>query len=194
MMSMLFIGLGAHLRGGLLVWHQATQRTEALQRRRAFFDRLERDLAGAFVYDSREEAYGEPAGLLPPPSFGAERLTIFTVEAAAEGLPSVRIVRYRCDEQGGVRGVWRSSQSLGEVRARIEPAAELILEGADALSFEYASLDPKEQAALIWGPLESSETLKLPRLIKATVEAPGGSRWERVCVIPAGALPKPSAS
>src|SRR3989338_7951880 len=64
MMSVLFIGLGGHLRGGIIVWRQTTQRVDALQRERVTFDRLERDLANGIVYDARDEAYGVEEGEL----------------------------------------------------------------------------------------------------------------------------------
>src|SRR3989338_7112977 len=64
MMSVLFIGLGGHLRGGIEVWRQTTQRVDALQRQRVTLDRLERDLANGIVYDARDEAYGVEEGEL----------------------------------------------------------------------------------------------------------------------------------
>jgi hypothetical protein len=194
MMSVLFVGLGAHLRGGLIVWQQATQRSEAVQRQRALFDRLDRDLAGAFIYDSRSDAYGDQAGLLPPQTFGDETLTLYTIEPSAQGLPSVRVVRYACDEQDGVRGVWRSSQTIGAARAKAEPPAELLLQDCEALAFEYAYLNPKEREMLIWGPMDDPEALVLPRLVRAAVTLERGERLERTCLIPAGRLPEPSAS
>ena len=69
MMSVLFIGLGSHLRGGIAVWRQTTQRVDALQRERVALDRLERDLANSVIYDQRDTAYGVEEGKLPPPQF-----------------------------------------------------------------------------------------------------------------------------
>jgi type II secretory pathway pseudopilin PulG len=193
MMSVLFLGLGAHLRGGLTVWRQATVRGEALQRQRAAFDRLERDLANAFVYDSRGEAYGTEAGKLPTPSFGKDALGYFTVERMSGGLPAVRFVTYRCEERNGTPGLWRTSQSLGEARAKLEPAAKLLLEGCTALSFRYARPRLDDPATLEWAPLTAGALLTLPRLIQVSLERSSGGRLQRVCAVPAGALPGAAA-
>ena len=193
MMSMLFVGLGAHLRGGLMVWHQATERGEALQRQRSVFDRLERDLANTFVYDSRDDAYGADPGKLPSPRFGEDALTLFTVEHRSSSLPAVRVVTYRCEERGGAPGLWRTSQSIGEARAKLEPAADLLLDGCSALSLRYAQSGSGDPGTLEWGPLAAPETLVPPRLIEVSLELSSGARLQRVCVVPAGMLPKAAA-
>ena len=72
LISILFVGLGAHLRGGIIVWRRTTQTGEQLQRRRVAFTRLERDLANAIRYDDRGTAYGAALGLLPPTRFSAD--------------------------------------------------------------------------------------------------------------------------
>ena len=190
MMSVLFLGLGAHLRGGLTVWQQATTRGEALQRQRAAFDRLERDLAQAFVYDGREEAYGAEVGKLPAPSFGEDALASFTVERVPDGVPAVRFVTYRCEERNGTSGLWRTSQSLGAARAKLEPAAELLLEECTALSLRYGRPRTDDPTALEWAALGEEELLTLPRLIQVSLELRGGGRLQRVCVIPSGVMPK----
>ena len=193
MMSMLFVGLGAQLRGGLTVWQQSTLRGEAVQRRRSAFDRLERDLANAFVYDHREETYGEGSGRLPAPQFGEEALVFFTVERLPGGLPAVRIVTYRCEEREGTSGLWRTSQSIGDARAKLEPASELLLGGCSALWLQYAQRRTASADRLEWGPLAAADTLVLPRLISVSLELSGGGRMERVCAAPAGMLPVAAA-
>ena len=193
MMSILFVGLGAHLRGGLIVWQQSTLRGEAVQRRRSAFDRLERDLANAFVYDNREEAYGEEFGGLPAPQFGADALVVFTVERIPGGLPAVRIVTYRCEEREGTAGLWRTSQSIGEARAKLEPAAALLLGGCSALWLQYAQRRTAGEGRLEWGPPADTGPLALPRLIKVSLKLSGGGRMERVCAVPAGVLPAAAA-
>lgn len=193
MMSILFVGLGAHLRGGLIVWQQSTLRGEAVQRRRSAFDRLERDLANAFVYDNREEAYGEEFGRLPAPQFGEDALVVFTVERIPGGLPAVRIVTYRCEEREGTAGLWRTSRSIGEARAKLEPAAALLLEGCSALSLQYARVGTASPDALEWRPPGDADMPALPRLVKVSLELSVGGRMERVCAIPAGVLPASAA-
>ena len=189
MMSVLFLGLGAHLRGGLTVWHRATEQGEALQRRRAAIDRLERDLANALVHDTREEAYGAGVGKLPAPSFGEEALASFTIERVPDGLPAVRFVTYRCDERDGTTGLWRASQSLGEARAKLEPAAELLLDGCTALSLRYGRPRPEDPTALEWVSWGETGGLELPRLIRVSLSLHGGGRLQRVYTIPSGVLP-----
>ncbi len=189
MMSMLFVGLGAHLRGGLIVWQQVTLRGEAVQRQRAVFDRLDRDLATTFVYDDREETYGEEFGRLPAPQFGEDVLVLFSAERIPGGLSAVRIVTYRCEEREGRAGLWRTSQSIGEARAKLEPASELLLRGCSALSLQYAQRRAASEGKLEWGPLAERETPVLPRLIRVSLELSGGGRMERVCAVPVGVLP-----
>lgn len=193
MMSILFVGLGAQLRGGLIVWRQSTLRGEAVQQRRAAFDRLEQDLANTFVYDNRPEAYGEEPGKLPALQFGEEALALFTVERMSGGLPAVRIVTYRCEEREGTAGLWRTSQSIGEARAKLEPEAALLLGGCSALSLRYAQRRTAGSGALEWGPLAAADTLVLPRLIRVSLELSGGGRMEHVCAVPAGVLPAAAA-
>jgi hypothetical protein len=90
MTSILFVGLGAHLRGGLTVWRHANTATEQLQQRRVAFERLERDLANAFVYDPRPEAYGTGPGQLPAPGFASGRFSWFTAVPSSAGQLRVR--------------------------------------------------------------------------------------------------------
>jgi type II secretory pathway pseudopilin PulG len=193
MMSVLFVGLGAHLRGGLTVWQQATLRGEALQRQRAAFDRFDRDLANTFVYDGRDGAYGADPGKLPPPRFGEDALTLFTVDRLPGGLSAVRIVTYRCEEREGTPGLWRTSQSVGEARAKLEPAAELLLEGCSALSLRYAQPGTGDPGTLEWGVPDGTGALTLPRLIRVSLELSSGAQLSRVCAVPSGTLPKAAA-
>ena len=189
MMSMLFVGLGAHLRGGLMVWQQVTLRGEAVQRQRALFDRLDRDLANAFIYDDRQESYGEEFGRLPAPQFGEDALALFSIERIPGGPPAVRLVTYRCEERDGTMGLWRTSQSLGAARAKLEPAAELLLRGCSALWLQYAQRRDNSEGGLEWGPLADPGALVLPRLIRVSLELGGGESMERVCAVPVGTLP-----
>ena len=192
MMSVLFVGLGAHLRGGLIVWQQATVRGEALQRRRAAFDRLERDLSAAFMYDDQDSAYGTEAGKLPPPYFGEDRLVFYTVSPSAGSLPAVRVVRYACGEQGGVSGFWRTAQPLAEARAQREPAPERLLDACSNLTLRYAQRSAQREEGVEWAGLAHPSALTPPRLLNVSLNVPGG-HLERTCAIPAGILPDAAA-
>ena len=191
MISVLFVGLGTHLRGGLTVWQRTTATTDALQRQRVTFDRLERDLANAIVYDARAASYGDVKGQLPKPQFEAAALGVYTV--SAQPFPSVRFVTYACERVNGTPGLWRTSQSVGEARARIpQPTPDLVLPDCESMSFRYAYVLPKEaaRAGLEWKaqwPDSPGDALKLPRLIEATLRV-SGSQIRRVCAIPSGVL------
>ena len=188
MMSILFIGLGAHLRGGLEVWRQATTRGESLQQRRVALDRIERELANAIVYDDREEAYGTDAGTLPMPVFGSDALAWFTVERRPEGLAGVRAVSYRCDAVDGVTGLWRTSQSVAEARVDHAPSPQLMLPGCERLSLRYALIEAGDAGRLVWSEAAEGSGLTLPGLIELTLELTSGERLTRVCALPAGTV------
>ena len=199
MMSVLFVGLGSHLRGGLTVWHRATTMSDTLQYQRVAWDRLDRDLANALVFDTRTGAYGDTSGQLPLPSFGEAQLRFFTVSSSGARQPdSVRFVTYACDEHAGTTGLWRTSQPLGAARARSpEPAPELVLPDCAALAFQYAYLPspPTEQQPqrqtpeeLIWKstwPDDADQPLRLPRLVEVSIRA-AGHEVRRLCAIPTG--------
>ncbi len=194
MISVLFVGLGAHLRGGLTVWQRATATTERLQRQRVAFDRLERDLANAIVYDDRPSSYGELNGQLPTPQFGAATLGVYTVSTATtQPSPAIRLVTYTCERIDGTPGFWRTSQLVGEARERSQQSApELMLPGCEALSLRYAyrPTGTTEQGGLEWKARwldRPDEALRLPRLIEATVQVSGRS-VRRICAIPIGLL------
>lgn len=200
MIAVLFVGLGAHLRGGLTVWQRTTAMGEALQRQRVASDRLERDLANALVFDARKDAYGGTTGQLPLPVFGDTTLSFFTVSPmGASGSPAIRFVTYACGEHGGTTGLWRTSQSVGAARARSpEPMPELLLPDCDALAFQYAYLPAPEAGQpgrqplreLEWKsawPDDADEPLRLPRLVEVSIEV-AGRQARRVCALPSGAF------
>ena len=186
MMSVLFIGLGGHLRGGITVWRQTTQRVDALQREHVALDRLERDLANSFVYGAPEESYGTEAGKLPLPQWTATSLAWYTVSSAVRP-PSVRFVTYACEPHDGAAGLWGRSQSVGEARSGREPAWELILPECKTLRVRYAYAPLDETAALEW--LEDWRyPEELPRLIEVTVGVSAGREFQRVMAIPQGSF------
>ena len=195
MMSVLFVGLGSHLRGGLTVWQRTTETGERLQQQRVGLDRLQHDLLNAFVFDSRQDAYGPSSGQLPPPAFGQAQLAFYTIApAATREPPTIRFVRYECSVHGDVTGLWRTTQSIGQARARMsEPVPELVLPGCETLSLRYAYLPPDTEAAqtgsiLQWmatWPDHPEETLKLPRVMEITIHG-AGSDVRRRYAIPVG--------
>ena len=189
MMAVLFLGLGAHLRGGIMVWQRATQTTERLQRTRVALDRLDRDLANAMTLDSRDDAYGEEPGKLPLPQFGAQDLRWYTVELdPVDRMGSVRVVTYACREEDGVPGLWRSSASISQARAKLAPAAELVLPGCERLAVRYGYLPAEESGAIVWREQwRPDPTKEPPRLVEVSLEG-AGHRATRVCTVPIGAL------
>lgn len=190
-LSVLITGLSSHLRGGGIVWRRTTETVEALQRQRAALDQLARDLANAVIYDMRPEAYGAEAGTLPLPGFAPDAMRWFTVSSSRTAVPSVRFVTYRCEALDGVWGLWRTSQSIGEARARrTAPASELALEGCRALSLRYAYA-PAEAAQPLdwrsqWPGRGSEEALQLPRLVEVTLHVESGQTVRRVVAVPSG--------
>ncbi|MDP3702822.1 MAG: type II secretion system protein GspJ [Candidatus Omnitrophota bacterium] len=188
MMSVLFIGLGGHLRGGIIVWRQTTQRVDALQREHVALDRLERDLANS--YDDEDKLYGSlEEGKLPAPQFDPASLEWYTVSTTT-ARPSVRFVRYGCCEsRDDTTWLWRTSQSLGEARSRSEPARELILPDCKELHlrYAYAPEPPNESAGLVWLEEWQSQN-ELPRLIEVTLQYVSGRKSRRVMAIPQGSF------
>ena len=203
MMSVLFVGLSAHLRGGIMVWRQVTATGESLQRQRVTLERLERDLANAFLYDER-------GGAPPAPDFGSSSMRWFTVQPGSRLSPTaVRVVAYGCRAVDGTPWLWRTAQSVGEVLAGREPSLELLMPGCDALSIRYAYRPPEGAGhtsdALEWLPRwDEGDAHQLPRLVSVSLRfGPGqyphallGAAWvrapqktiQRVFSVPAGVL------
>ena len=182
MMSVLFIGLGSHLRGGLLVWRQTTQTVEALQRERVALDRLERDLANAINYaDPRAEL------LLPTPSFASDTLRWFTVQRRHQERDAVRLVAYRCETAEGLKGLWRTNQSVGEARAALEVVRELVLPGCEALQVRYAYVPAEGTGSVEWHE-EWRYPDELPQLIEVTIEQTAGRSTRRLIAVPQGSF------
>ncbi len=96
MMSVLFVGLSSHLRGGILVWRRATATADTVQRERVGFDRMERDLANAFAYGASENT--------PAVAFDEHDLAVVTLEPQSGQGNRVRVVTYRCGDAEGVQG------------------------------------------------------------------------------------------
>ena len=186
MVSILFVGLGAHLRGGLRVWGRVTAEGDARQQQHVALERVERDLANGFAYDPKA-AYDGPPPQLPSPQFEPDVIRVFTVEAGTPPRPGgVRLVSYWC-EPGEDGGLWRTSQSVSEARTQREPARELLLPDCEALRVRYAYTPPDEFVALEWRE-EWLFARELPRLIEVTVHRTSGPDVTRVMTIPHGSL------
>ena len=189
MMAILFVGLAAHLRGGIAVWQRTTETTEPLQRQRVALDRLARELANAIVYDKRGEAYGDETGKLILPEFNAHELRWFTVvPSTKQGNASVQMIAYTCSQIGQARGLWRTSRSIAHARARApEPTPELMLPDCEELSVQYAYLPPGSTGALEWHDEWHHQYDALPQLVEVTLVV-AGHHLRRIFALPTGIL------
>jgi len=179
MMSVLFVGLGSHLRGGMLVWRRATATADAVQRERVGFDRMEHDLANAFAYGTSE---GAPAAV-----FGEHELTVVTLQPVPAQGRRVRVVTYRCGNTEDAQGVLRMSESVGQLRAGLAPTPQLLLPDCEALSLRYAYQSSTGTTPLEWNArwLYPDE---LPRFVEVRVQLHSGRTMHHVLGIPIGAL------
>ena len=181
-MSLLFVGLGSHLRGGIMVWQRATETVESLQQQRVALDTLETDLANAILYDPRETAALTHA-------FAADELQFITVRPTTpQRLGEVLFVTYRCESvDGGPPGLWRSSLPAGEALAGLQATSKLLVPACDALSVAYAYLPAAGEGPLEWHDAWDDPT-RLPRLVAVTAAFASGRTLRRLILIPAGAL------
>ena len=198
MLAVLFVGLGAHLRGGLMVWQQVTSTGERLQRRRMAMERFERDVANTIIYDDRAASYGDEAGKLPWPSMEEHSVAWYIASPATRQSPArVHFVTYQCKENNGIDGLWRTSQFIGEARARRQaPTPELVLPGCADLSIQYAVFPKEPTEPLEWHAQWESPEQTMPRLLKVTIDFGNQGRITRVFENAAGsartATPPPS--
>ena len=189
MIAVMFVGLGAHLRGGMTVWRRATTTAERLQRRSVAFTRFSRDLANALVYDSRAESYGAAEGQVPQPQFGEARLAWFTVGAAGPSRgPDVRFVTYVCGQHEGSPGLWRTSQLIGEARLHREARREQLMPDCDTMAVRYAYLPADATAPIEWHTEWRDPETTLPRVVEVSVRLISGEVITRRFAVPAGAL------
>jgi len=197
MIAILFVGIAAHLRGGLTVWRRATDHGEAAQRMRVALDRLERDVVHAIVYDDRKERYGAD-GLLPLPGFGSGELRFFTQTVTRSGYPpSLRLVTYQCSPSSATPGLWRTSQAIAEARGNIAPTPEAMLPECAELSLRYAfqlSESSEAPSVMDWRPTwpdDPNEPLRLPRLVEVTIRSAAGRLARRIIAVPVGQFGTP---
>jgi len=167
MVSILFVGLSTHLRAGMTVWERVTQSTEMRQRERTSLERLERDLANAFVLDERPVT-DTP---LTPVVFTASTMAFYSVPPRDSfyGAP-VQFLTYWCGTIGGRSGLWRRRWSIGESLAKQGAEPELILPECEQVVFSYAYLrsdDPARQSE----PLDwRSSWLDLPKALPRMIQ------------------------
>ena len=169
MMSILFVGLSSHLRGGIMVWRRITQTGDTLQRQRVAVDWLERDLTNAFLY--KDERIDVP---LPAREFTNSRLAFVTLQPSADQGPAkVRYVTYECTDHDGVKGLWRTSQSIGEARAKREAKPVLLLPHCEGFTVRYAYLAADQSAPkpLDWhDEWKPDPKDKIPRLLQISLQ------------------------
>ena len=151
MLAVLFVGLGAHLRGGLMVWQQVTSTGERLQRRRMAMERLERDVANTIIIDDRAAFYGDEAGKLPWPSMEEHSMAWYIASPATRQSPArIHFVTYQCKENNGIDGLWRTSQTIGEARSGVQPTTDFpLLPTCQDFSIRYAYLPSDETSHLL---------------------------------------------
>ena len=192
MMSILVMGLSAHLRGGLTVWRRVTDTAERLQRRHVGLEQMERDLANAMRYYDSPGGYGEAVGQAPPPQFEPSALSWYIVRGGTEtGLPSVWYVHYGCGERDGVQGLWRVTQTVGQARLHQDGSAELLIPGCETMSLRYASEAPPEQPdVLSWSSVWDDPQEGMPQLIELSMQLTGGERITRIMTMPIGITPR----
>ena len=189
MISIMFLGLAAHLSGGLRVWHRVTEATESLQQQRMAMERLQREMVNAILYDARTESYGEQPGLLPSLAFDHDALRWITVAVTTPQQPArLRVVTYACTEHEGQSGLWRTSQSIGEARSQQAPTPQLVLPGCEVLSLRYAFLAPGDSTDLEWHDQWPDPEKKLPRLIMISIRLKSGRPLQRLVMISSGVL------
>jgi hypothetical protein len=193
MMSLLFIGLGAHLRGGLTVWQRVQAVSQPLQQQRAAMELLGRDLAGAVIYDARPNAYGTADGELPMPQLSGSRLSWFTLDGTVRPFGAVRFVEYSCQTIDGREGLWRTSRSIEGARAHEEGSATFLLDGCQSLANRFAYLPPGGSGALDWQAQWQEAYKELPRLIEVRLQLPPRLNQppreiRRLFLIPTGSL------
>lgn len=179
MMSVLFVGLGSHLRGGIVVWRRASAAAETLQRQRVALQRLEQDLANTFEY-------GAPNGV-PALGFGGQELQVTTLAPQFGYGYLPRVVAYQCGEAEGQRGLLRTSQSLGEARAGIAPTPQVLLPACEQMRVRYAYASSAGAGLLEWRDqwLFPDE---VPRHLKISLRVSPGRQLQRVITIPIGVL------
>ena len=180
-MSVLFTGLAAHLRGGVMVWHRATTTVESLKRQRRALDQLARDLASAIVY---ETAHTEA---LDARLLSEEARWVTVRPTTPQGPGRVEVVTYRCAQVEGVPGLWRTRQAVGEALAGREATSELLAPSCEELSFRYAYLPETGTGPLVWQDTWQDRE-RLPRLIAVTFRVEPGREIRRIIGIPSGVL------
>ncbi len=179
-LSVLFVGLGAHVRGGVIVWRRTTSGLEALQRRRVALDRLGDDLANAVLFND-----GSVDAPLPARSFGESELRFVSVDRGySVRAPALRVITYRCGDEDGVAGLWRTSLTLAQARMNEEVKPQRMLEGCTALRlrYGYAGAEGIEWQDAWRFPDEQ------PQVIEAQFEFAGRPTLRQVLIIPTGAL------
>lgn len=179
-MSVLFTGLAAHLRGGVMVWHRATTTVESLQRQRRALDELARDLVNAIVYETAHPEALDARFLSEEARWVAVRPT------TPQGPGRVEVVTYRCAQVEGVPGLWRTRQAVGEALAGREAVSEL-LASCEELSFRYAYLPETGTGPLVWHEAWT-DAHHVPRLIAASIRFEPEQEVRRLTGIPSGVL------
>ena len=136
-------------------------------------------------------AYAKDLTLLPWPQFESNALACYIVTPVTPPQPPViRFVTYACKEIDGTAGLWRTSQAVGAVRARLTVTPELVLPDCEQLAFRYASWSSSQPSSepqpIDWKVQWSEAQRQLPRLVEVSVTRSSRDPVRRVFAIPVG--------
>lgn len=178
--AILMAGLVLHLRGGMTAWRRTVEVGERMQRVRAVWDALARDVSAAVVVDARPaSAWGVVAD--------ATHLSLCTGSTGPGG--AMRKVTYAVTDAGDGRALVRSEQSLREAAAGILGDPRVVLADVEAVNLRYAVM-PDGETELQWQEAWT-DPASLPQVIEVTLElsaSAGGGEISQVLLVPGGTL------
>lgn len=190
MIAVLFVGLAAHLRGGITVWRETTRRIEQMQQEQDALERLARDLAQGVRYYTDNARYGQEG--LPAPQWSADSARWYAIDAQT----GLRLFSYACTMVDEEAWLVRTTETLETLRAPApvgEPPVERLLPGCVTLALRYAYLPPPGAASAtldwqaVW-PDNPAEPWQLPRLVEVKLTLKDGRQLQRLVAIPQGLL------
>lgn len=180
MISVLVVGIGAHLRGGFNVWTRATSDRAHDQRIRVALEWIQRDFSGAFVYDPQESE-------TPIHQFGSDSAQWVNMQKGTDQeFPSPYLINYRCDLIEGSSRLVRTKQTINAFLQDVEPPVYILFDDCETLAFLYAYKGDDTSETLDW----RSEWMEqeIPKLIRVIIDTSDGGVIEHIMMNPAGIL------